>query len=113
MNAALAISSVLTRSLGSGTIAYYNLPYFSNGLTLTLTVALGRITCYVSVSVRNPSESSYDWKIDTTGREEVYLDPAVFTQIPRPRVFVALVGRSGSNIFSLNSTRGGSSAVGE
>ena len=103
---------MLTRTLGSGTTEYYNLPYPSDGLTLTLTVTSGRIICYASISVRTPSESNYDWKVDTTGREEAYLDPAFLNQVGRPRVFIALVGVSGSNTFSLNSTRGGSSAVG-
>lgn len=109
---ALTISTILSRTLVSGGVAYYNLPYPSNGLTLTLTVTSGRIVCYASVSVRNPTESNYDWKVDTTGREEAYLDPAFLSRVGRPRVFIALVGRSGTNSFTLNSTRGGSSAVG-
>ena len=110
---ALAISNLLSRSLGSGSRVYYNLRYPSNGLTLTLTVTSGRIICYASVSVRNPSESDYDWKVDTTGREEAYLDPAILTQVGRPRVFITLVGMNSNNYFTLNSTIGGSSAVGE
>ena len=110
---ALTISSVLSRSLGSGSRLYYNLRYPSNGLTLTLTVTSGRIICYASVSVRNPSESNYDWKVDTTGREEAYLDPALLTQVGRPRVFITLVGVNSNNYFTLNSTIGGSSAVGK
>ena len=109
----LTISTVITRSIGSGSILYYNLPYLSDGVTLTLSVSSGRIICYGSVSVRNPSESNYNWKVDTTGSEEVYLDPALLSRVDRPRVFIALVGMSGSNTFTLNSTRGGSSAVGQ
>lgn len=108
----LSISSVISRTLGNGGIVYYNLPYPSNGLTLTLTVTSGRIICYASVSVRNPTESNYEWKVDTTGREEAYLDPAILSRVDRPRVFIALIGGSSSNRFTLNSTRGGSSAVG-
>ena len=109
---ALVISSLITRTLGFRSIQYYNLPYPPNGLTLTLNVISGRVICYASISVRNPSESNYDWKVDTSGREELYLDPAVLTQVGRPRVFIALVGQSTSNTFTLNSTRGGSSAIG-
>lgn len=112
ISTALAISSVLSRTLGNGGIVYYNLPYPSNGLTLTLSVTSGRIICYGSISIRNPTESNYDWKVDTTGREEAYLDPAILSRVDRSRVFIALVGGSNSNSFTLNSTRGGSSAIG-
>ena len=105
---------MLTATLEFGNIEYYNLPYPSDGLTLTLNVTSGRIVCYASVSVRHPNESNYDWMANATSSEHVILDPAFPTRVDRPRVFIALLGAEEniSNTFTLNSTRGGSLAVG-
>ena len=104
---------MISRTIGLGDRLNFNLPYPSGGITLTLSVSRGRIVCYGSVSVRNPSESNYDWKVNTTGRVEAFLDPAVLTRIDRPRVFITSIGAGSTNTFTLNSTTGGSSAVGK
>lgn len=113
---ALTISYATSETLAYGSILYYNILYPANGLTLTLNVSVGSVACYASLSDRSPSQYDYDWKIDSynTGRKEVCLDPAIFNQAGRPRVFASITGRyGGSNNFTLNFTRAESSAVGE
>ena len=89
------------RSLTGGQWAYFNFPYPSEGITITLTVTSGTVNCYASLLNRRPHASNYTWTISTSGTNDLYLDPEIVTSVIRSRVFVSIQGISSSNIFSL------------
>ena len=86
--------------------AYYNLPYPSEGATISLTVTSGSIACYGSVTTRNPSGSDYTWMIHSSGNDDLYLDPELLAGITRPRAFIGIHGTGSTNTFSFTTFRG-------
>ena len=103
-----AVDFALSSSVGSGELQYYQYPFPSNGLTVTLNVGTGRVYCYVSVTIQNPNEAQgYDWKVEATGYTDVFIDPLLVGGSAGEYVYVGIEGlaTSGSN-FTLNTTSG-------
>ena len=102
-----SVGEEIVGSLGSNEITYYRLEFPSNGITFTLSVTSGYITCYASDTIQNPNgEQGYEWKVVTNGTVEVFLDPDSLDREVGVYVYIGLEGGSSSNNFSLNSTSG-------
>ena len=94
-------------SLQSNELEYYELEFPSGGITFTLIVDVGYITCYASDNVQNPNEEQgYEWKVETNSSVEVFLDPASLDRGVGMYVYIGLEGGYSINNFSLNSTSG-------
>ena len=97
----------MSGTVSSGDIRYYKLPFPAAGVTLTLTVSYGWIICYASDSVQNPNGvQGYEWRIESTGTVEVFLDPNSLSMTPGAYVYIGLEGGQSSNGFQLTSTSG-------
>lgn len=94
-------------SIQNNELVYFELEFPSDGITFTLTVAVGYITCYASDIVQNPNgEQGYEWKVETNSSTEVFIDPDSLDREPGTYVYISLEGGSSINNFSLNSTSG-------
>lgn len=94
-------------SLGLNELTYYVLEFPNNGITFTLSVVSGYITCYASDTVQNPNgEQGYEWRVATNGTVEVFLDPDLLDRNVGLYVYIGLEGGSSVNNYSLNSTSG-------
>jgi receptor-type tyrosine-protein phosphatase Q len=101
------IDEEIKGSLGSNELNYFQLDFPSGGITFTLTVSTGYITCYASDTVQNPNgEQGYEWKVVTNSTVEVFLDPNSLDRDVGVYVYIGLEGGSSVNNFSLNSTSG-------
>ena len=98
------LGDTTSSTLTSGQSVYYNLPYPSEGITVTITVTSGTVVCYASLVNRQPHASNYTWTIQASSRTvDLFLDPQAVSSIPRSRVFVSVRGISSTNAFSLTS----------
>ena len=94
-------------SLNNNELKYFQLPFPSAGITFYLTVSIGRIICYASVTVQNPNEEQgYEWKVETNSSAEVFLDPDTLDGEPGMYVYIGSEGGSSVTNFSLNTTSG-------
>ena len=101
------IDEEIQGSLETNELNYFQLDFPSYGITFTLTVDTGYITCYASDVVRNPNEEQgYEWKVVTNGKVEVFVDPNSLDRDVGDYVYIGLEGGSSVNNFSLNSTSG-------
>ena len=94
-------------SLSSNELNYFQVDFPSTGITFTLTVSTGYITCYASDTIQNPNEEQgYEWKVVTNTTVEVFIDPDSLDRDVGVYVYIGLEGGSTVNNFSLNSTSG-------
>ena len=101
-------------TLIQGQFRYYEYSFPVTGLTVRLDVGLGRVVCYASDRIPNPSEDNgYDWKIEASGFVDTFLDPASLGRPAGVIVFIALQGVLDANNFTLNSTTGNTETIGE
>ena len=110
----ILVGSGVLDTLSQGQFRYYEYPFPVIGLTIWLSVGLGRVVCYASDRVLNPSEDNgYDWKIETSGFVDTFLDPASLGRPAGAAVFIALQGVLVANNFTLNSTSGNTETIGK
>ena len=65
------------------------------------------MVCYASDRYRNPtSTQGYDWRVETDGYTDVYIDPELLNRDAGPYIYVAIEGLESDCDFSLNSTEG-------
>ena len=102
----MTVGTAVTTSLGAGSISYYQYPFPSNGLTITLNVGTGLIYCYASDRFQNPNEENYDWKIVVSGYADVFIDPNLLGRTPGSNIYIGLQGGQSSNTFTLDSATG-------
>ncbi len=111
--AEVSIATTVTDTLESGGIKYFEYPFPDEGLTLKVDVDEGSAVLYASDIIQTPSEALYDWKVETDGYQDVFLDPA---DLDRPvmgdSVYVSVQGLESSNTFSIDSTYGDTSTKG-
>jgi hypothetical protein len=101
------IDEEIQGSLGSNELNYFRIDFPGYGITFTLIVNSGYITCYASDVVQNPNEEQgYEWKVVTNGTVEVFPDPNSLDRDVGEYVYIGLEGGSSVNNFSLNSTSG-------
>ena len=93
-----------------GKLKYFKYPFPDEGLTIKLYVDEGSAVLYASDIIQTPNEALYNWKIETDGYSDVFLDP---TDLGRPimgdSVFVSIEGLQASNSFLINATFGDTS----
>lgn len=105
--ATISLDQDVSSTVNSGDISYYKLPFPAVGITLTLMVSYGQIICYASDSVQNPNGvQGYEWRVETTGTVEVFLDPNSLSTTPGDYVYIGLEGGQSSNVFQLTTTSG-------
>ena len=98
---------VVTTSVGAGEREFFRFPFPMDGLTIQLTADTGRVVCYVSDRIRNPTNTQgYDWRIETDNYSDVYIDPQLLTHDAGQYIYAAVEGIETSNNFTLNSTEG-------
>ena len=99
------IGIVGTGSVNQGERQFFQFPFPLDGLTIGISVTSGSVVCYSSDQIQNPtSTQGYDWRIETDGYADVYIDPDLLNRNPGQYIYAAIEGlESGSN-FSLNST---------
>ena len=86
---------------------FFRLLFPSDGLTIQLTATSGRVVCYASDRIRNPTGTQgYDWRVETDGYTDVFIDPILLDRDPGQYIYVAIEGLQTNNNFSLNSTQG-------
>lgn len=103
----LGIGIVGTGSVDQGERLFYKCPFPVVGLTVGLTVTSGRVVCYISDRYRNPtSMQGYDWRIESDGYKDVYIDPELLNRDPGQNVYIAVEGLESNCDFSLNTTEG-------
>lgn len=103
----LTIGIVGTGSVDQGERLFYKCPFPVVGLTIGLTVTSGRVVCYISHRYRNPtSTQGYDWRIESDGYKDVYIDPELLNRDPGQNVYIAVEGLESNCDFSLNTTEG-------
>ena len=96
-----------TGSVGLGERLFFRLTFPSNGLTIQLTALSGRVVCYASDRITNPTATQgYDWRVETDGYIDTFIDPVLLGRQPGQYIYIAIEGLHASNNFSLNSTRG-------
>ena len=104
---ALSLGTVMTRTVNSASVLYYNIPYPLEGITLSFTVTSGTIVCYASVTTTNPTTSNHIWTVQSSGNAYLYLDPTDIGQVSRySQVFFSIRGLSSTNSFSLTTLAG-------
>ena len=98
---------VVTTSVGAGEREFFRFPFPMDGLTIQLTADTGRVVCYVSDRIRNPTNTQgYDWRIETDNYSDVYIDPELLNHDAGQYIYAAVEGIETSNNFTLNSTEG-------
>ena len=86
---------------------FFRLLFPLDGLTIQLTATSGRVVCYASDRIRNPTGTQgYDWRVETDGYTDVFIDPILLDRDPGQYIYVAIEGIQTDNNFSLNSTQG-------
>ena len=100
----------ISDTVENGEIKYFTYPFPDEGLTIKLDVDEGSAVLYASDIIQTPNEALYDWKIETDGYSDVFLDP---TELGRPvagdSVFVSIEGLQASNSFAIDTTFGDTS----
>lgn len=103
----LGIGIVGMGSVDQGERLFYKCPFPVVGLTIGLTVTSGRVVCYISDRYRNPtSTQGYDWRIESDGYTDVYIDPELLNRDPGQYMYIAVEGLASNCDFSLNTTEG-------
>ena len=101
------VNEEILGSIQSNELTYFKLEFPSDGITFSLTVNVGSITCYASDTEQNPNEEQgYEWKVETNSYIEVFLDPNSLDKESGMYIYIGLEGGSSVNNFSLNSTSG-------
>ena len=98
---------VQTGSLVQGERLFYQLNFPSSGLTIQLRAVSGRVVCYASDRLTNPTGTQgYDWRVETDDYVDTYIDPVLLGRTPGLYIYISIEGLQTSNNFSLNSTVG-------
>ena len=111
--AEVEIDTMVMDTLQIDEIKYFEYPFPDEGLTLKVDVDEGSVVLYASDIIETPNEALYDWKVETDGYDDVFIDPA---DLDRPvlgnSVYVSIEGLEDSNTFTIDSTMGDTSTTG-
>ena len=93
--------------MDQGKRLFFRLVFPSNGLTIQLSAICGRVVCYASDRLTNPTGTQgYEWRVETDDYKDVFIDPILLNRDPGQYIYISVEGIHASNNFSLNSTAG-------
>ena len=96
-----------TGSVVQGERLFFQLTFPSNGLTIRLSAFSGRVVCFASDRLTNPTGTQgYDWRVETDDYTDVFIDPILLNRNPGEYIYLSIEGLLATNNFSLNSTQG-------
>ena len=81
---------------------YFWLPtWTSAGVTISLTLSLGSVSCYASNQYQTPSSGHADWTLTiTNGYTEMFLDPSTLGRTIGSFLSIACLGQQVSQNFT-------------
>lgn len=86
---------------------FFRFTFPSNGLTIRLSALFGRVVCFASDSLTNPTGTQgYDWRVETDDYTDVFIDPILLNRNPGEYIYISIEGLLATNNFTVNSTRG-------
>ncbi len=117
------IEDTIEGTLDGGEVSFFQYLLPTSGMTLRLRTQQGRVVLYADDTIQNPNAAFYDYKLETGGSDDVYIDPGAFgIGIGRRRrqasnnsidsgftdttIYVSVEGMEGSNSFELETTFG-------
>ena len=107
MPTATNIGEGVTATVDQNKRLFYRLAFPSDGLTIRLSALSGRVVCYASDRLTNPtSTQGYDWRVETDDYTDVFIDPILLGRSRGQYIYLAIEGLHASNTFLLNSTQG-------
>ena len=95
------------------TLYYYVMHTPSSGLTVQIDALVGSVRFYASHTYTRPSASSYTWTLDVSDYNDIFLDPSTVGLSPGSTLYLAIVGITNSNNFTLSTSSGDKSISGE
>ena len=103
----VALNGSSTDTVGYGERVYFQFPFPTYGVTIQLGVTSGTVVCYASDRYQNPNEEQgYDWRVETSGYVDVFLDPSLLSYSAGSIVYVAIEGTTVTNTFALGNMEG-------
>ena len=96
-----------TGTVDQGRRLFFRFAFPSNGLTIRLSALSGRVVCFASDRLTNPTGTQgYDWRIETDDYTDVFIDPILLNRDPGEYIYISIEGLHVTNTFSLNTTLG-------
>ena len=111
--AEVELNTTITNSIGSGEVAYIELPFSDDGVTISVNVSNGSVVIYASDQTTTPNEAFHDWMVETDEYSDVFLDPNELNRPVGDAVYVAITGEEEANSFDFMSTSGDTSTQGK
>ena len=100
----LSYETPVNDSIINGEFRFYIIPFRSEGVTVRVEIFDGGVLCYVSYSNRNPNSEDYNWRLEISEYDDLYVSQASLGGIFQNFVFVAINGTELTNNFSIIST---------
>ena len=117
------IEQTIDDNLDGGEFSFFQFMLPTEGMTIRLSVQQGAMALYASTDIQNPNSAFYNYMIETSGIDDVYIDPSAFgidssidpakrqsvNMFTNTTLYVSIEGLGDSNQFMMETTFGDTS----